>query len=69
VDKDGPAAKAGLKPGDLVVKVDGREVKRYASFWRWVAQAEPGDMLNIEVKRGDQLLSLDIKVEPTRVHN
>jgi serine protease Do len=69
VDEDGPAAKAGLKPGDLVVKVDGREVKLYASFWRWVAQAEPGDTLNIEVKRGDQLLSLEIKVEPTRVHN
>jgi serine protease Do len=69
VDEDGPAAKAGLKPGDLVVKVDGREVKLYASFWRWVAQAEPGDTLNIEVKRGDQLLSLEVKVEPARGHN
>ena len=61
---DGPAAKAGLKPGDLVVKVDGREIKRYASFRRWIAQAEPGETLNIEVKRGDQLLSLDVKVGP-----
>jgi serine protease Do len=68
VDEDGPAAKAGLKPGDLVVKVDGREVKLYASFWRWVAQAEPGETLNVEVKRGDQLLSLEIKVEPARGH-
>jgi len=69
VDEDSPAAKAGLKPGDLVVKVDGREVKLYASFRRWVAQAEPGDTLNVEVKRGDQVLSLEIKVEAQPVHN
>ena len=69
VDEDGPAAKAGLKPGDLVVKVDGREVKLYASFRRWVAQAEPGETLNIEIKRGDQVLSLEIKVEASPGHN
>jgi serine protease Do len=69
VDEDGPAAKAGLKPGDLVVKVAGREVKLYASFWRWVAQAEPGDTLNIEVKRGDEVLSLELKVESPPGHN
>ena len=69
VDEDGPAARAGLKPGDLVVKVEGREVKLYASFWRWVAQAEPGDTLDIEVKRGDLVLSLELKVESPPGHN
>jgi serine protease Do len=69
VDAGSPAAKAGLKPGDRVVKVEGREVKLYASFWRWVAQAEPGDTLNIEVKRGDQVLSLELKVGSPPGHN
>ena len=69
VDEGGPAAKAGLKPGDLVVKVAGRAVKLYASFWRWVAQAEPGDTLTIEVKRGDQVLSMQLKVESPPDHN
>ena len=63
MEKGSPAAKAGLKPGDKIVKVDGQEVKLYASFRRWVAQAEPGEILNLEVKRGDQVLSLEIKVE------
>jgi serine protease Do len=69
VDEDGPADKAGLKPGDVVVKVDGREVKFYASFQRWVAQAEPGETLNIEVKRGDQLLSREVKLGATPGRN
>ena len=63
VDEDGPAAKAGLKVGDLVVKVDGREVKLYASLLRWVADSGPGETLNLEVKRGDELLSLEVKLE------
>jgi len=61
--RDGPAAKAGLKVGDLVVKVDGREVPVYASFLRWVAEAEPGETLSLQVKRGDKQLSLEVKLE------
>ncbi|MCX6927754.1 MAG: S1C family serine protease [Verrucomicrobia bacterium] len=66
VDEDGPAAKAGLKVGDLVVKVDGREVKLYALFQRWLAEAEPGESLSVEVKRGDKDLSLEVKLEAPR---
>jgi serine protease Do len=69
VDEDGPAAKAGLQAGDVVVKVDGREIKLYASFQRWVAEAEPGETLNIEVKRGDKLLSREVKLGATPVRN
>lgn len=63
IDKDSPAARAGLKVGDVVLKVDDREIKVSASFLRWVADATPGETLNLEVKRGDQLLALDVKVE------
>jgi len=63
VDEGSPAAKAGLKAGDLVVQVDGREVKLYASLLRWVAETEPGETLRLSVKRGDELLSLDVKLE------
>jgi serine protease Do len=66
VDENSPASNAGLKVGDVVLKVDGREVKLYSSFLRWVAEAEPGEMLNLEVKRGDQLLTLELKLEAPR---
>ena len=39
MDENSPASRAGLKVGDVVLKVDGREIKVYASFLRWVAEA------------------------------
>jgi serine protease Do len=69
IEKSGPAYRAGLKVGDVVLKVDHREIKVSASFLRWVAEASPGETLSLEVKRGGQLLALDVKVEappPTR---
>jgi serine protease Do len=63
IEKNSPAAKAGLKTGDLLLKVDGREIKVSASFRRWVAESRPGETLKLEVKRGTKLLSLDMKLQ------
>jgi serine protease Do len=63
VEKNGPAFKAGLKVGDLILRVEGREIKASASFRRWVAEAKPGEVLNLEIKRGGQSLSLPLKPE------
>jgi serine protease Do len=63
VEKNGPAFKAGLKVGDLIQKVEGREIKASASFRRWVAESKPGETITVEVKRRDQVLSLPLKPE------
>jgi len=63
VEKNGPAYKAGLKVGDVVLKVDDRNITVSAAFRRWVAEAEPGETLNLQVKRGDRLLTLGVKLE------
>ena len=66
IDKDSPAFTAGLKQGDLVLKVDGREIKVAASFKRWLAESQPGETLNLEVKRGEELLTVNLKLEPLK---
>jgi len=66
IDEDSPAYQAGLKVGDLVLKVEGREIKVSAAFKRWLAEAQPGESLNLEVKRGDKLLTLNVKLEPLK---
>ncbi len=63
VDRNGPAFKAALKVGDVVSKVNGRDIKVSAMFDRWVSEAEPGETLSLEVKRGNKILSLEVKLE------
>jgi regulator of sigma E protease len=51
------AEAAGFKPGDLVVAIEGREIKSFAEMQR-VVGASPGEPLKIEVERGNQRLTL-----------
>ncbi|MBM3882121.1 MAG: PDZ domain-containing protein [Verrucomicrobia bacterium] len=66
VEADSPASLAGLQVGDIVVKVNGREILVSASFRRWVAESRPGETLEVEVKRGDQTLVLAVRLGTER---
>lgn len=59
-----PAAKAGVKPDDLIVYVDGERVVSIKEFRDLVDKTRPGTMLKVEVRRGDKLVSLDLKLDP-----
>ncbi len=48
---DGPSEHAGLKPGDLVTKVDGHEVTSASDLTRQVAVAHAGETIHLEVRR------------------
>ncbi len=51
VEKGGPAAKAGLKEGDVVLKFNGRQIARSADLPLAVSEAAPGSTAEIEVWR------------------
>ena len=63
VENNSPAFKAGLRIDDLVLKIDDREIKISATFRRWLAEARPGETLNLEIKRGTKLMSLGVKLQ------
>jgi len=62
IEKDTPAFKAGLKVGDVILKVDGREILVAASFRRMIAEYSPGDSVNLNIRRGTKLMSLNVKL-------
>ena len=51
VEKGGPADKAGVEPGDIITKVDGREVKSSAELPRIITVVRPGSKVTLTVWR------------------
>ena len=58
-----PASKAGLRPDDLIVYVDGEQVVSIKEFKEAMDRYDPGAELKLEVRRGDKLTTLTLKVE------
>ncbi len=56
VNGGSPAAKAGIKSGDVVVAVDGKQITSAASLGGVIRQHRPGDDVEIDLdRRGDSL--------------
>jgi serine protease Do len=58
-----PAAQAGLRPDDLIVYVEGEQVVCIKDFREIMDRYPPGSALKVEVRRGDKLTTLNMKVE------
>ena len=56
----GPAAKAGVQPGDVVVAVNGHAVGSASELTREVAKVHTGDTLHLDVFRSGKAKTVDI---------
>jgi S1-C subfamily serine protease len=61
-----PAEKAGLRPDDLIVYVDGEKIVSIKDLRQMIDKSRPGTVLKLEVRRGDKLTSIDLKLEPLK---
>jgi serine protease DegQ len=61
VDEDGPAGRAGIRPGDVLESMEGVELKAPEKLLAELRNRNPGDTVSFKVKRGDQ--SLDLKAD------
>ncbi len=59
---DGPAFKAGLKAGDILLELDGKKVSERRDLFRLVAGLEPGSEIAVKVLRDRKEKSLTLTV-------
>ena len=58
-----PAAKAGLRPDDLIVYIDGELVQSIRNFKEIMKHVGPGSEVKLDVQRGTKLKSIKLKLE------
>ncbi|HEY6291843.1 MAG TPA: PDZ domain-containing protein [Terriglobia bacterium] len=63
VEKDSPAARAGLQPGDVIVEFGGEKVRSVAELRRLVDETPPGRTVQIRVRRAGNSETLSATLE------
>ena len=48
----GPADQAGLQPGDVIQKINGKSVTQVGEVTKAIAATKPGDTVNLEIWSG-----------------
>ena len=62
VEKDGPASKAGVEPGDVILRFDGRTIERSTDLPRIVGGTKPGTNSTMTVYRKGSQRELKVQV-------
>lgn len=59
---NGPAAKAGIQPGDVLASAGGKPVQSVSQLRSRLLELQPGDALALEVRHGDQSRKAEVRL-------
>jgi S1-C subfamily serine protease len=58
----GPADRVGLRPGDIIRRWEGKEVKTYNMLFRYIGMTPPETSVSVDIVRDGQPLKLQVTV-------
>ena len=63
VTENSGAEEAGIKPGDIILGVDGRDVRSSAELIGIIGRKRPGDEVELKVNRKGKIRNFDVKLK------
>jgi serine protease Do len=60
IEPDGPAAKAGVQVGDVVIGLAGKEIRTFQDLAAEVRRHKPGEKVEVELQRGEEVLKMSV---------
>lgn len=66
VNENGPADRAGLRPGDRFIGVDGTAVNSTSDIMNILGEHAVGDTIEVQIVRGGQILTASLTLEESR---
>ena len=60
--KDGPAAKAGMKKGDVITAIDGKDVRNIYDYMARLANLKPGQKVKVTINRSGDNMDLILEL-------
>jgi serine protease Do len=62
VEQGGPAATAGIRPGDVVTAVNDKPVREQDALRQTIRDLKPGQTVTLTVQRGNETLKLPVRL-------
>ncbi|HEY4041413.1 MAG TPA: trypsin-like peptidase domain-containing protein, partial [Rhodopila sp.] len=62
VDHNGPAAKSGIKPGDVILAINGDRIESSRGLIRAVAAVAPGNSVRVTVRRQGREIDVPVNI-------
>ena len=68
IERGGPADRAGLEPGDVIVSIDGEEIRTVEDLFAELRRRKPGDKVSVGIQRsrGRDLVDVTLGEAPQR---
>lgn len=69
VNKDSPAEEAGMKPGDVIVKIEGEAIEEVGDIHDILEDYEEGDEVKVEIVRHGKRQEVTVELEGPGAHD